>query len=182
MNIEIRRLADAGVAGNWRPLLEAAKNVSSSNWADDARCAGQELEIFFPDSEHPWSDPDQVREANGIALNRPLNFCADCPFAVQARCLVESLRHDDQYGIRAGMLASEREHLLAAWDKHIDPEAVSSVLRGVPTVLNAAERRAVIARVAENAAPSVEHARRGLGIDRKYLWQLVREHKKSAAA
>ncbi|MFC7928734.1 WhiB family transcriptional regulator [Streptomyces cinereoruber] len=182
MNNEIDHLVESGMHGDWDPLLKAAAPVSTATWMATARCAGQDTEAFFPESEHPWSDPEQVRRTQGISLNRPLNFCADCPLAAKARCLVESLRHGDQYGIRAGLLASERAELLEAWKDRVDETAVSTALRGVPVLLSAAERDTVIAAVAEDANVNPERARQGLGIDRKYLWQLVRGYKQRTAA
>ncbi|MGW8329426.1 WhiB family transcriptional regulator [Streptomyces sp. NPDC055897] len=167
--------------GDWRPLLEAAGPESGKHWAEKARCSGQDPELFTPLSDGPREDPDEVRQLQGIALNRPLNFCASCPLAVAAQCLVESLRLDDEYGIRAGLLASERSALRDSWKRRIDAEAVSAVLRGVPVVLNEAERGEVISRFAGDPTLNADHVAWGLGIPRKYLWQLVREHNQSSA-
>lgn len=173
-------LIKAARNGEWGPLLRAAALTPGKHWAENSRCSGQDPELFTPLSDGPREDPDEVRHFQGITLNRPLNFCASCPLAVAARCLVESLRLDDEYGIRAGLLASERSALRGAWKRRIDAEAVSAVLRGVPTVLNEAEREEVISRFASDPILNATRVAWGLGIPRKYLWQLVREHNQSS--
>ncbi|MFF3157994.1 WhiB family transcriptional regulator [Streptomyces sp. NPDC057910] len=181
MNSGIRELVEAARDGNWNPLLGAAAQSGGERWAENARCSGQDPELFTPLSDGPREDPDEVRQFQGIALNRPLNFCASCPLAVAAQCLVESLRLDDEYGIRAGLLASERLALRNAWKHRIDAEAVSAVLRGVPVVLNEVEREEVISRFAGDPTLNADHVAWGLGIPRKYLWQLARDHNQSSA-
>ncbi|MFE0177968.1 WhiB family transcriptional regulator [Streptomyces sp. NPDC059002] len=173
----IEAAVHAALSGDWAPLLEAASETPGKNWAENARCAGQRVEIFFPDAEEPWSDPDQVRRTQGIALNRPLNLCAACPLAVAARCLIESLRNDEEYGIRAGLLASERSELLSCWKRRVDDTAVSAALRGVTTLLTAREREEVVAQFVADPMLGATRVARGLGISSKYLWQLAREHR-----
>ncbi|MEU3501698.1 WhiB family transcriptional regulator [Streptomyces hundungensis] len=180
MAAEISDLIKAARDGDWRPLLETAAQASGKHWAENARCSGQDPDLFTPLSDGPRQDPDEVRHLQGISLNRPLNFCASCPLAVAAQCLVESLRLDDEYGIRAGLLASERAGLRDAWKRRIDRAAVSAVLRGVPMVLSEAEREEVISQFASDPRLSADHVALGLGIPRKYLWQLVREHKQGS--
>ncbi|MEU5545144.1 WhiB family transcriptional regulator [Streptomyces sioyaensis] len=92
-----------------------AKEAPVKHWAESARCAGRDSELFFPGSDAPWITPEEVQRRQGIFLNRPLSLCADCPLAVAARCLVEALRQNDSYGIRGGLLASERPPLQHAW-------------------------------------------------------------------
>ncbi|WP_224059164.1 WhiB family transcriptional regulator [Streptomyces kanamyceticus] len=167
--------------GNWTPLVEAAADAPGKNWAEKAQCSGRMADTFFPTAEHPWSDPDQVRHAQGIALNAPLKLCATCPLAVAARCLVESLRSDDEYGIRAGLLASERSELRRSWKQRLDSTAISAALRGVTTLLSAHERQEVVARFAADPMIGADRVARGLGVPSKYLWQLAREHKQRYA-
>ncbi|MFJ8385600.1 WhiB family transcriptional regulator [Streptomyces sp. NPDC094438] len=181
MSTSINAFIEAARHGNWGPLLGAAAEVPGKHWAEDARCSGQDTDLFTPLSDGPREDPDEVRHFQGTALNRPLNFCASCPLAVAARCLVESLRLDDEYGIRAGLLASERSDLRNSWKLRIDAEAVSAVLRGVPVALSEAEREEVISRFAADPTMNATHVAWGLGIPRKYLWQLAREHNQSSA-
>ncbi|MCC3767684.1 WhiB family transcriptional regulator [Streptomyces sp. UNOC14_S4] len=170
------RLVKTALNGDWAPLLEAAANMPGKHWAEDARCADKKIGAFFPHTDVPWADPDQVRRSQGIALNRPLNLCAACPLATAARCLVESLRHGDEYGIRGGLLASERQNLLRSWNNRIDAESVAAVLRGVPTVLGTREREEVISRFAADPTMDANRVARGLGIPTKYLRQLTREY------
>ncbi|MFE6737562.1 WhiB family transcriptional regulator [Streptomyces tubercidicus] len=115
MALEIEEAAESALHGNWAPLLDAAREAPGKHWAEDARCAGRDINLFFPGSDTPWISPDEVRHTYGLLLNRPLNLCADCPLAVAARCLVEALRQDARYGIRGGLLASERSALHHAW-------------------------------------------------------------------
>ncbi|GAA2929370.1 hypothetical protein GCM10010524_66460 [Streptomyces mexicanus] len=89
--------------------------MPGKHWADNARCTGRDADLFFPGSDDPWISPEKVRRRQGSSLNRPLNLCAACPLPVASRCLVEALRQDDEYGIRAGLLASERSLLRQAW-------------------------------------------------------------------
>ncbi|MEV0278604.1 WhiB family transcriptional regulator [Streptomyces sp. NPDC050610] len=180
MSTEIGELIQAAHGGDWSPLLKAASLESERHWAENAQCLGADPEIFSPLSDGPREIPETVRRFQGISLNRPLNFCASCPVAVAARCLVESLRLNDEYGIRAGMLASERSPLRHAWQRRFDEEAVSAVLRGVPVTVNEGERAEVISRLAGDPTLNADHIARGLGIPRKYVWQLVRDHKKSS--
>ncbi|MDX3388180.1 WhiB family transcriptional regulator [Streptomyces niveiscabiei] len=179
MNNTINALIESARQGDWTPLLETAREVPGKNWPEKALCSGLDFEDdFFPESEHPWSDPDQIRESHADTLRLPLALCSACPLSVAARCLVDALRYEDRYGIRAGLLAPEREDLLSLWKTRVNAEAVAAVLQGVTTLLNSAERTAVIAQVAEDPEVDAHLAARGLGIPIKYLWQLVREHKK----
>lgn len=170
-------LIDAARRGDWSPLLDAAVPGAGKHWAEQAGCSGQDTELFMPPSDGPREDPAAVRRIQGISLNLVLNFCASCPVAVAAQCLVESLQLDVEYGIRAGLLAAERSVLRDAWKRRIDAEAVSAVLRGVPVVLTEAEHEEVIARFAGDPALNADLVARGLGINRKYLWQLARAYK-----
>ncbi|MET8980932.1 WhiB family transcriptional regulator [Streptomyces sp. NPDC004539] len=182
MNNTIETLVESARQGDWTPLLENAREVQGKNWPEKALCSGLDFEDdFFPESEHPWSDPDQIRESHADSLRLPLALCSACPLSVAARCLVDALRYEDRYGIRAGLLAPEREVLLSLWKTRVNADSVAAVLQGVTTLLNSAERAAVVARVAEDPEINARLAAQGLGIPIKYLWQLVREHKKRSA-
>ncbi|MFB6533054.1 WhiB family transcriptional regulator [Streptomyces noursei] len=111
----MKAIVEAARHGDWSPLLDAASGAPGKHWAEDARCAGRDTNQFFPGSDTPWMSSAEVRRRFGVALNRPLNVCADCPLAVAARCLVEALRQDARYGIRGGLLASDRSALHHAW-------------------------------------------------------------------
>ncbi|MGA4842151.1 WhiB family transcriptional regulator [Streptomyces sp. G45] len=161
---------------NWTPLLDATEEAKGKRWTDNAPCAEFRTDLFFPEVEHPWSDPDQIRRDHGSSLREPFNACARCPFPVSARCLVEALRHEDKYGIRAGLLSSERAPLLTAWKARIDSAAVSTALRGVPTTLTTLEREEAISRLASDPSLDPAVAARGLGMSSKYVFQLLRDH------
>lgn len=180
MNTEIHSLTEAASRGDWGPLIEAAQKAPGKHWAENAKCAGQGTAAFVPAGDGPTVDPDLVKKRQGISLNRPLNFCASCPLAVAARCLVESLRHDDEYGIRAGLLASERRELRGAWKRRVDNSAVSAAVRGATSVLSDAEREEVVAAFASDPSLSPEDVARGLGVTHEYLLTLVRRHRKSS--
>lgn len=94
----------------------------------------------------PREDPDIVKRKLGISLNRPRNLCASCPLSVAARRLVESLRDDDEFGIRAGLLASERSPLRAAWQGRVNEEAVQAALHGSTAALSRLERLSLDSR------------------------------------
>ncbi|WP_159399828.1 WhiB family transcriptional regulator [Streptomyces alboflavus] len=160
---------------DWDPLLEAA-GTSGRQWEDNAPCASYSSDLFFPEVEHPWSDPEQIRRDHSSSLREPLSVCASCPLSVSARCLVESLRQEDKYGIRAGLLASERRALLTAWKSRIDSEAVSAALRGVPTALTSLEREEALSRLSADPSLNTDAAARGMAVSSKYLFQLLRDH------
>ncbi|MEV1081923.1 WhiB family transcriptional regulator [Streptomyces sp. NPDC050211] len=180
MSTDIYRLVEAARQGNWSPLIEESKKAPGKHWAEDARCSNQDIEIFVPVWDGPREDPDLVKHKLGTDLNRPRNLCASCPLAVAARCLVESLRDDDEYGIRAGLLASERSALRAAWQQRANEDTIQSAIQGCTAVLSKVERDAVIARFATD--PSLEPAAvaRGLGVTHEYLLKLARRHRKKS--
>ncbi|MGW7292822.1 WhiB family transcriptional regulator [Streptomyces xiamenensis] len=183
MSIGIRDLIEAAHRGDWSPLLEESKKAPGKHWAEEARCSNQEVDIFVPLGDGPHKDPETVKLHLGISINRARNLCASCPLAVAARCMVESLRDDDEFGIRAGLLACERSPLRAAWQNRVDEEAVSRALQGSTSPLSKGEREAVIARfAAENpAAVDADVVARALGITREYLLKLAwRERRRSS--
>ncbi|WP_079176392.1 WhiB family transcriptional regulator [Streptomyces sp. MUSC 14] len=180
MSSDICSLIEAAYKGDWSPLIEESKKAPGKRWAEEARCSGQDIDIFVPLWDGPREDPQIVKHKLGSSLNRPRNLCASCPSAVAARCLVESLRDDDEFGIRAGLLASERFTLRVAWQQRVNEEAVQGALQGNTTALSRVERETVIARFA--ADPSLEPAAvaRGLGVTHKYLLKLARCHRKKS--
>lgn len=180
MSTDIYSLIEAAHQGDWTPLIEESRKAPGKHWAEEAKCANQDIEIFVPLGDGPREDPDMVKDKLGISLNRPRNLCASCPLAVAARCLVESLRDDDEFGIRAGLLASERSSLRAAWQQGANEEAVQGALQGRTAALSKVERAAVIARFAED--PSLEPAAvaRGLGLTHETLLRLARRHRQKS--
>ncbi|GAA3083132.1 WhiB family transcriptional regulator [Streptomyces rectiviolaceus] len=180
MSTDISSLVEAAFQGDWSPLIEESRNAPGKHWAEEARCANQDINLFVPLGDGPREDPEIVKHKLGVSLNRPRNLCASCPLSVAARCLVESLRDDDEFGIRAGLLASERSALRAAWQGRVNEEAVQAALHGSTTVLSRLERNAVIARF--TGEPSFEPATvaRGLGVTHEYLLKLVRRHRQKS--
>ncbi len=177
MSTDIYSLIEAAHQGDWSPLIEESRKAPGKHWAEEARCSNQDIDIFVPLWDGPREDPEAVKSKLGTSLNRPRNLCASCPLAVAARCLVESLKDDDEFGIRAGLLASERSALRAAWQQRANEEAVRSALQGCTAVLSKVERHAVIARFATD--PSLEPAAvaRGLGVTHEYLLKLARRYR-----
>ncbi|MFG3542091.1 WhiB family transcriptional regulator [Streptomyces clavifer] len=181
MSTDISSLIKAVHQGNWLPLLEESKKAPGKHWAESARCANQDINMFVPLADGPREDPDVVKAKLGISLNRPRNFCASCPVAVAARCLVESLKDDDEYGIRGGLLASERSELRRAWQDRDTEKAVKGALRGCTSPLTKPARDAVIARFATDPSLDAAAVARGLGVTHEYLLKLARRYRKSQA-
>ncbi|MFH8359565.1 WhiB family transcriptional regulator [Streptomyces anulatus] len=181
MSTDISGLIEAAHRGNWLPLIEESKKASGKHWAEYARCANQDINIFVPLADGPREEPDSVKAKLGISLNRPRNLCASCPLAVAARCLVESLKDDDEYGIRGGLLASERAELRRAWQDRDIEKAVEGALRGCTAVLTKPARDAVIARFATDPSLDAAAVARGLGVTHEYLLKLARRYRKSQA-
>lgn len=179
MSTDISSLIEDAHQGNWLPLIEESKKASGKHWAESARCANQDINIFVPPADGPREDPDSVKAKLGISLNRTRNLCASCPLAVAARCLVESLKDDDEYGIRGGLLASERSKLRRAWQNRDSEKAVEDALRGCTTALTKHARDAVIARFATDPSLDAAAVARGLGVTREYLLKLARRYRKS---
>ncbi|MEV3853081.1 WhiB family transcriptional regulator [Streptomyces sp. NPDC050095] len=180
MSTDIYGLIEAAYQGDWSPLIEESRKAPGKHWAEEARCANQDINVFVPLGDGPHEDPDAVKDKLGISLNRPRNFCASCPLAVAARCLVESLKDDDEFGIRAGLLASERSALRAAWQNRAQEEAVQAALQGSTATLSKVERNAVIARFAADPSLEPTAVARGLGVSHEYLLKLARRHRKNS--
>ncbi|MET9142958.1 WhiB family transcriptional regulator [Streptomyces sp. NPDC004042] len=174
-------LVEAARQGDWTPLIEESKRSPGKNWAEEARCANQDIDIFVPPGDGPREDPEIVNNRLGKILNRPRNICASCPLAIAARCLVESLRDDDEFGIRAGLLASERSGLRALWQQRVNETAVQSALQGCTAALSKVERNVVIARFATGTSYEPAVVARGLGVSHEYLLKLARRHRKKSA-
>ncbi|MDJ0380799.1 WhiB family transcriptional regulator [Streptomyces sp. G-G2] len=181
MSTDISGLIEAAHRGNWLPLIEESKKAPGKHWAEYARCANQDINIFVPLPDGPREEPDAVKAKLGVSLNRPRNLCASCPLAVAARCLVESLKDDDEYGIRGGLLASERAELRRAWQDRDIEKAVEGALRGCTAALTKPARDAVIARFATDPSLDAAAVARGLGVTHEYLLKLARRYRKSQA-
>ncbi|MFD5068565.1 WhiB family transcriptional regulator [Streptomyces sp. NPDC058369] len=181
MSTDISGLIEAAHQGNWLPLIEESKKAPGKHWAEYARCANQDINIFVPLADGPREEPNTVKAKLGVSLNRPRNLCASCPLAVAARCLVESLKDDDEYGIRGGLLASERAELRRAWQDRDIEKAVEGALRGCTAALTKPARDAVIARFATDPSLDAAAVARGLGVTHEYLLKLARRYRKSQA-
>ncbi|MEU6295276.1 WhiB family transcriptional regulator [Streptomyces erythrochromogenes] len=174
MRTTISDLSEAASRGNWGPLIRESEKARGKHWAEDARCSGRDTDMFFPRGDGPQSEPMETVERLGLSLVRPLNLCAACPLTTAARCLVESLRNDEEFGIRGGLIASERSALRASWQKRMDADAVTRALNGSTAALSKAERNEVIARFAADPAMDAGAVARGLGITHEYLLKLAR--------
>lgn len=181
MSTAISSLIEAAHQGNWLPLIEESQKAPGKHWAEFARCVNQDINVFVPLADGPREDPDSVKAKLGISLNRPRNLCASCPLAVAARCLVESLKDDDEYGIRGSLLASERSELRRAWQDQDTEKAVAGALRGCTAALTKPARDAVIARFATDPSLDAAAVARGLGVTHEYLLKLARRYRKSQA-
>ncbi|MFD6468966.1 WhiB family transcriptional regulator [Streptomyces goshikiensis] len=177
MSTTISDLSEAALRGNWGPIIRESKKARGKYWAESARCSGRDTDMFFPPGDSPQSDPMETVERLGLSLVKPLNLCAACPLTTAARCLVESLRNDEEFGIRGGMIASERSALRTSWQGRLDTDAVGRALNGSTAALSKAERREVIARFAADSSLDAAAVARGLGITHEYLLKLARAHR-----
>lgn len=66
-------------------------------WFDQAACAGQPTELFFPES--------------GVHPAAALSYCAQCP--VKIECLAWGMEHWDsrRFGVWGGTTPKQRRHL-----------------------------------------------------------------------
>jgi WhiB family transcriptional regulator, redox-sensing transcriptional regulator len=175
MTQRIYSLAEAALQGDWDPLITAAQKAPGKYWAEEANCADHDIELFFPLGDGPREDPVEAAERLSISLVRPLNLCASCPLPIAARCLIDSIKHDDEWGIRAGLLASERSALRATWKRHVDEKVVENALLGATAPLSKGAREEVIARFAANpSALEPTAVARALGVTHEYLLKLAR--------
>ncbi|GAA1219207.1 hypothetical protein GCM10009665_06570 [Kitasatospora nipponensis] len=177
MRTTISDLSEAALRGDWGPLIRESEKARGKHWAEDARCAGRDTNIFFPRGDGPQSEPVETVERLGASLAGPLNLCAACPLTTAARCLIESLRDDEEFGIRGGLIASERSALRSGWQRRADKVAVARALRGSTAALSRAERNEVIARFATDPAMDAAAVARGLGITHEYLLKLARTYR-----
>ncbi|MFD0279809.1 WhiB family transcriptional regulator [Kitasatospora sp. NPDC127111] len=100
-------------------------------WVQRAACAG----TLAPDRFYPL--PDQSEETQAAKA-----VCGSCP--VSDECLTEALETNDRYGIRGGLVESERIVLhrlstVGRWEE----ERVVAALNGRPVHLSRQERHSV---------------------------------------
>lgn len=128
--------------------------VCSRNWRDAAACRDEDPELFFPIGQGAAYEL-QVAEAKAV--------CAGCP--VRARCLQDALDRGEPSGVFGGLDEDERRALkrrkktpsqcrLVVRRKKgqhqaqpVDQADVEDWLRGLPVVLNGAEKREVARRL-----------------------------------
>lgn len=176
----IKSLASAAQNGNWDPLTTEATKLPGKYWMEGARCIGQNPELFMPPQDGPHEDPRDVRRSGGPALDRVLSLCGACPPPVAARCLVDSLQQGDHYGIRGGLLASERRSLRSSWSSRLRDDVVRAVLRGAVVRHSQTERREVIRRFAADTTIEADDVARGLGVSRGLLIRLAWQARNSS--
>lgn len=79
-----------------RPSVhEWADVLQPEDWEFEGSCCGTDPELFFPPT------------GSHAALAKQI--CSECP--VRLKCLEQSLKNNDQYGIFGGMTAKERHEL-----------------------------------------------------------------------
>jgi WhiB family redox-sensing transcriptional regulator len=67
-------------------------------WQDSAKCAGSDVQMFYPDEDQYRSDP------HGATL-----ICMECP--VRHACLETAMERGEKFGIWGGMTPRERANL-----------------------------------------------------------------------
>jgi WhiB family redox-sensing transcriptional regulator len=72
-----------------------------SEWMNDAACAGENLDLFFPDDRRDGHNAKAVRAAKAI--------CATCP--VQTECLDYALTTGIKFGVWGGTSERDRRPL-----------------------------------------------------------------------
>jgi len=77
--------------------IDAYYNLSASmySWIQDANCTSTDPELFFSEDSY--------------AVKSARKICEECP--VKAQCLNDAIERDDQFGMRGGLTARERETL-----------------------------------------------------------------------
>ncbi|WNV83233.1 WhiB family transcriptional regulator [Umezawaea sp. Da 62-37] len=75
-------------------------------------CVGTDPELWFGPDDDVTPELRESHAERNVRENAAKQLCADCPFTAQ--CLEQELWHGitEQWGVRGGMTASERQHLL----------------------------------------------------------------------
>lgn len=182
MSTDINTLSAAAFHGDWNPLFRESEKARGKHWAKEASCANRDIDdAFFPKGDGPREDLHEAAERLALSIVRPMNLCASCPLHVAARCLVDSIEHDDEWGIRGVLLASESSQLRLAWRQRVDDRVVERALRGATAPLSKGEREAIITRFAEDSsALDAVTVARALGITRDYFLKLAWRARKKA--
>lgn len=74
-------------------------------WKLDAECAGEDPELWFPQSDGERASARHVKAITAVARN----ICAGCP--VKIDCLAFAISLDLRYGIWGGLTERERAKL-----------------------------------------------------------------------
>ena len=82
------------------------------SWRADARCAGEDTEIFYPPRDKALYS--KVASKAKAFCNGPKNT-TPCP--VRANCLWEAVVTEEQHGIWGGLSHRERNALIRKWQK-----------------------------------------------------------------
>ena len=80
--------------------------VRGEHWQARAACRDYDPERWFPDGQHPTSDP---------VWNLPRSVCNICP--VRANCLARAVEEKEAWGMRGGLTPAQLARL-------IDPDAL----------------------------------------------------------
>lgn len=91
-----------------RPGGKTWSNLMVGDWADDAACAGQDSELWFPAEISKRGRYRRGQDAEAEAKR----ICQSC--VVIAQCLQHALDHDEADGVWGGLSPQERRDLLAA--------------------------------------------------------------------
>ncbi len=79
------------------------------DWSAQAACAGEDPDIFFPDSPGGGVGTDEV------ALSKARRICADCP--VRVDCLREAVKRNHAKGVFGYLTQYERTALVNLAEK-----------------------------------------------------------------
>ncbi|MCG6497035.1 MULTISPECIES: WhiB family transcriptional regulator [unclassified Kitasatospora] len=111
-------------------ITSIATRRRDNTWVQRAACAG----TAAPDCFYPL--PDQAEETEAAKA-----LCAGCP--VSEECLTEALETNDRYGIRGGLVESERIVLHRLGKVRWEEERVVAALNGRPVSLSPQEKHSV---------------------------------------
>jgi WhiB family redox-sensing transcriptional regulator len=87
-------------------------NYKDFNWLDEARCAGEDTEVFYPSRD---KDTYKVIAAQAKAYCLGPGGKSHCP--VRSECLWEAIDSDEQHGIWGGLSHRERNALVRKWQR-----------------------------------------------------------------
>ncbi|MFG3259039.1 WhiB family transcriptional regulator [Streptomyces sp. NPDC048172] len=163
--------------GDWNGLLQLAQSQCTKSFRG-APCVGMPPDTFFPHGDSPH---DGTGTRCRLEVARVRQICRACPLRTRALCLVTALEQGDEYGIRGGVSAIDRQPLHRAWCQRVDEQRVKAALNGKPVALTATEKKRIIAAYIDDPALSLSRAARGLGLSRGAVaWAAHHERKRRA--